>query len=171
MTLWFDLYRYSKWLLLHPINPDESVWSSYQLQDVTQEEVLKRIQTCLSSNSAHAAINYFFAFPTQDILTKVVFDISNKSLLADGSDTIFLYAHIVDINGTVIPEFNEPVKFSLNGPAFLIGNNPIKAEAGIATILLKASDNSGEISVCAKSEYNNKSLVGEGKILNTYKGN
>ena len=50
---------------------------------------------------------------------------------------MFVYASVVDANGTVVPDASTAVSFSVQG-AELIGDNPVKAEAGIATILVRA---------------------------------
>ena len=45
-----------------------------------------------------------------------------------------------------------PIQFSVKGNGKLIGQNPVSAEAGIATILLQASAIPGNITVEAKAE-------------------
>lgn len=42
--------------------------------------------------------------------------------------------------------------FEVTGDAFLIGLNPIKAEAEIASILLKVGDKPGMLKISAKTE-------------------
>lgn len=64
------------------------------------------------------------------------YDRSGRAL-APGGDLVFVYARIVDANGTTVHDATLPVKFQIDGDAQLIGDNPIAAEAGIATILLK----------------------------------
>jgi beta-galactosidase len=65
-------------------------------------------------------------------------DFSGRSLRADAPDLIFVYARVTDANGTLCPEAVNPVVFSVEGEdATLIGQNPMNAEAGIATILLR----------------------------------
>lgn len=68
------------------------------------------------------------------------FDLSSKPISADHPDVVFVYAKITDANGTVIPDATTEVTFTLEGEnAALIGENPVKAEAGIATILLRTT--------------------------------
>lgn len=43
---------------------------------------------------------------------------------ADGSDCVFVYAKVVDKNGTIVPYANSKVKFEVDGAASLVGANP-----------------------------------------------
>lgn len=62
---------------------------------------------------------------------------------AGRGDVLFAYARIVDAAGTTVPTAKLPVTFSVDGEAQLIGGNPIVAEAGIATILVKTGSHPG----------------------------
>jgi len=66
-------------------------------------------------------------------------DISGMEVKAGKPDLIFIYASLTDVNGVVVHRDSLPVRFSVKGKAELIGDNPIRAEAGIATILLKTN--------------------------------
>lgn len=79
-------------------------------------------------------------------------DLSNKSLEAGQKDVVFVYASVVDENGTVIPDADNRISFSVEGNAELIGDNPINAEAGIATILLRAEDEKGSVTITATND-------------------
>ncbi|MEQ8240399.1 MAG: glycoside hydrolase family 2 TIM barrel-domain containing protein [Cyclobacteriaceae bacterium] len=65
-------------------------------------------------------------------------DLSNTPISTTEDDLVFVYAKIVDANGNLIPDSDALVTFTTNGGE-LIGTNPVKSEAGIATILLKTS--------------------------------
>jgi hypothetical protein len=51
----------------------------------------------------------------------------------------------------VIPDNTSEVMFEVTGDAVLIGLNPIKAEAEIASILLKVGDKPGILRISAKT--------------------
>nr|WP_285891423.1 glycosyl hydrolase 53 family protein [Paenibacillus pasadenensis] len=79
---------------------------------------------------------------------------SNKALTANGADAVFVYAKVVDANGTVVPTAANAITFSVAGPGRIVGDssinaNPANASAGIATALLQASRNAGAITVTA----------------------
>lgn len=78
-------------------------------------------------------------------------DFSNKPLRADGSDAVFVYATLVDSLGNPVMTADAAVQFSVRGNATLIGDNPVRAEAGIATILLRAGTNPGKVMLHASS--------------------
>ena len=93
---------------------------------------------------------------TQSIVTpgkaykiKLLADISGKPLAAGKNDQLFVYASITDEHGNLIPTNDEPVSFKVKGPATITGPSTIKAEAGIATVLLKAGAKPGTIKITA----------------------
>ncbi|HQZ24023.1 MAG TPA: glycoside hydrolase family 2 TIM barrel-domain containing protein [Flavobacterium sp.] len=83
---------------------------------------------------------------------ELAYDISSTPINPDFPDMIFVYAKITDANGTIIPTAANEVTFSLlEGNAELIGENPVKAEAGIATIILKTTHFKKPITIIASS--------------------
>lgn len=79
-------------------------------------------------------------------------DYSGKPPEAGQKDVLFVYASVVDENGTVVPDAENDIYFEIEGNAELIGQNPITAEAGIATILFRIGDQEGDISIRAEGE-------------------
>lgn len=79
-------------------------------------------------------------------------DLSGKELQAGKNDVVFVYGSVVDSEGTVIPDDKRAIKFSVEGDAEFISDNPRNAEAGISTILLKAGETSGNILIKATAE-------------------
>ncbi len=82
---------------------------------------------------------------------EIEFDFRGKPLAADGADAVFAYARITDENGTLVPGAKNKVRFKVQGPARLVGKNPVKAEAGIATLLLQGESIPGKVVVTASS--------------------
>ncbi len=80
---------------------------------------------------------------------KLTIDRSGKDPQAGQNDVVFVYAEVVDAQGTVVPDAKLPVRFTVAGDAQLTGDNPIKAEAGIATVLLTIGQKSGPVQVSA----------------------
>jgi beta-galactosidase len=79
-------------------------------------------------------------------------DESGRSLEKGQNDVVFLYASVTDEKGTIVPQASNSVTFEVEGDAELVGSNPINAEAGIATVLLKAGDQAGTVTVKASSK-------------------
>lgn len=77
-------------------------------------------------------------------------DLSGRALAA-GGDIVFVYARVVDAAGTVVPTTELPVRFAVEGDAELIGHNPIAAEAGVATILLRTGSTPGALRIRAEA--------------------
>jgi beta-galactosidase len=97
------------------------------------------------------AAKYIIHTPQTPASLKIVFDTAGKNLTANGSDAIFVRALVLDKNGTVIPNVSADVTFKAKGDAHLIGANPLPAEAGIASILLQAGLQPGNITVTVSS--------------------
>ena len=88
--------------------------------------------------------------PTTLILT---YDKSGKALKADGADVVFVRAFICDKDGNWVTEASTSITFNVTQNGKLIGQNPIAAEAGIATILLQSNSfEKAEITITANAE-------------------
>ncbi len=79
----------------------------------------------------------------------IVVSFDASEMAADGSDIIFVYASVVDANGTVVPGNSSYITFNVTGPATLVSPSVIRAEAGISTALIRSSTRPGQITVTA----------------------
>jgi beta-galactosidase len=73
----------------------------------------------------------------------------NYQPVADGEDLFFVYANIVDQNGTIVPSAEDWIDFEVEGAARLVSPNRIQAEAGIGAALIRVSQQPGKITVRA----------------------
>ena len=78
---------------------------------------------------------------------------------ADGSDLLLVHAYIVDENGTLVKAEEPLVSFCIEGGAEIVGDgkawvhaNPMQAEAGIASVLLRAGCAAGRVVLRAAAE-------------------
>ena len=81
-------------------------------------------------------------------------DLGGKDLVADGNDWIRLHAYVCDSRGTTHPYANDEVMFAVEGEGTIINDarikaNPVRAEAGIATVLVRGTTHAGAITVRA----------------------
>ncbi|AUS04893.1 glycoside hydrolase family 2 TIM barrel-domain containing protein [Pseudotamlana carrageenivorans] len=98
---------------------------------------------------------------------KIEVVIDDGDLDVEANDIFLVHAQVTDIHGTVIPDFSEAVTFQVAGDAELIGENPVKCVAGIASILLKTSVSLDDIKVSAKTSSPLLSMTNKG--VNTKK--
>ena len=92
------------------------------------------------------------------VMRKIVLeaDLAGRDLVADGSDWIRVYAKVCDGRGTVHPFADNLITFTVEGEGGIIGDssigaNPVAAEAGIATVLVRASAKAGAIRLRASA--------------------
>jgi beta-galactosidase len=88
--------------------------------------------------------------PGKPFAVKLRIDYSNKT--AAPNDLLFVYAEIVDQNGTVVPDANNVITFKVHGAGLLAGDTIVKAEAGVATALLKTDVITGTIIIGATAD-------------------
>jgi beta-galactosidase len=80
-------------------------------------------------------------------------DISGKELEVLKNDLIFIYAEVTDSNGTIVRDATDDMEFKVtDGDAEIMGTSMVKAEAGIAAILLRAGSRLGDITVICRSK-------------------
>lgn len=90
--------------------------------------------------------------PKQPTQIKIEIDNDYPNGSEDKSDIIFVYAKVLDENGTLISDCNEQIEFKVQGDAEIIGSHKVNAEAGIASILIKTKSLSKDFTIMATSE-------------------
>jgi len=83
-------------------------------------------------------------------------DEGGRPLVADGADFIVVQASIRDARGTLVPLADDSVRFEVAGEGEIIGDasigaNPMRAEAGIASVLIRSTRRAGSITVSARA--------------------
>ena len=74
--------------------------------------------------------------------------------VADAADWVRVYAHICDARGMTYPYGDDVVTFAVSGEGSLIGDeklfaNPVRAEAGIASALVRTTGTAGQVTLRA----------------------
>lgn len=74
----------------------------------------------------------------------------DKSLAADGADTTRVVMRVTDEFGAVRTYANDPIVFTLEGPAELIGDNPFSLIGGTGAVWIRAKEEAGVAKLTAK---------------------
>lgn len=85
--------------------------------------------------------------------TKFLLLPDDTRLLADGADSTRVVLRVIDEFGNVRPFANESVKFELQGPAQLIGDNPFSLVGGTGAIWVRAQERPGKAVLKAVHPY------------------
>lgn len=95
--------------------------------------------------------------PEEPVAVHLNLDMADRTLTADGSDIVMAYARVVDKNGTFISDAKMDVRFSVSGPAEIVGDttipgaNPMRmTRNGSAPALVRAGTMAGTIIVRAE---------------------
>jgi len=100
------------------------------------------------------AASYVLLAPGTPTQIQLRVDRCGRELVADGGDWIRVYARVCDARGATYPYADDPIAFAVSGEGSVIGDasigaNPMNAEAGIATALIRAATKPGRITVRA----------------------
>lgn len=74
----------------------------------------------------------------------------DTSLVADGADTTRVVLRVTDEFGAVRTYANDPIVFTLEGPAELIGENPFALIGGTGAVWIRAKEEAGVVRLTAK---------------------
>lgn len=89
--------------------------------------------------------------PGKPVALNLFVDKHAKPLKADKGDFVFVYASVVDKNGTVVPDAENKLQFQVKG-ANVLGPKSINAEAGINGILVGKVAQKGKVSISVSSD-------------------
>jgi beta-galactosidase len=74
----------------------------------------------------------------------------DHALMADGADTTRVVARVTDEFGAIRTYANDPIAFTLEGPATLIGDNPFALIGGTCAVWIRAGETPGPVRLTAK---------------------
>jgi beta-galactosidase len=74
----------------------------------------------------------------------------DTTLLADGADTTRVVLRVTDEFDTIRTYANDPIVFTLEGPAEIIGDNPFSLIGGTGAIWIRAKERPGRVRLTAK---------------------
>lgn len=94
--------------------------------------------------------------PGTAVALRIKNDYSNKALVNDGVDAIFVHAEIIDRNGTIVRAEDEIIEFELEGAEF-VGDCAVKSVGGIASTMIRAIRGVNKVTVIATSKTQLKS--------------
>jgi beta-galactosidase len=83
----------------------------------------------------------------------------DNQLHADGADTTRVVFRVTDEYGAIRPFANDAVKFDLEGPAQLIGDNPFALIGGTGAIWIRAGEQAGTARLTASHPYLGKRQI------------
>ena len=73
----------------------------------------------------------------------------DAALVADGADSTRVVFRVTDEFGAIRPFADDPIKFELEGPAELIGDNPFSLVGGTGAIWIRAQEQPGTVRLTA----------------------
>ena len=85
--------------------------------------------------------------------TKFLFLPDDTELIADGADSTRVVMRVTDEFGAVKPFANDAIKFELEGPAEIIGDNPFSLIGGTGAIWIRAQEKPGNVRLKAIHPY------------------
>ncbi|HEU5071499.1 MAG TPA: glycoside hydrolase family 2 TIM barrel-domain containing protein [Verrucomicrobiae bacterium] len=89
--------------------------------------------------------------PGVPVALKLEVETCGRDLTADGTDAVFVRARIVDKDGQTVPTAESLVTFSVDGAGRMVSPAEVKAEAGVATLLLQAAGRAGKAKISARA--------------------
>lgn len=89
--------------------------------------------------------------PENPVVLRLRVDEHGKTPQSGVNDLVFVYAMIIDNNGTVVPVSGTTVNFTLEGNGELISPSSAGSEAGIATAVVRIGESAGPLTIHASA--------------------
>jgi beta-galactosidase len=93
------------------------------------------------------AASHIVMTPLKPHTVRLTADCGGVNPKSGKKDAFFVYGFILDKNGTPVPTASDSIRFEISGPGRLIGDNPVKAEAGIVAILVEITGEKGILKI------------------------
>jgi beta-galactosidase len=93
------------------------------------------------------------SFSGKGVDTKFLLLPDDAELVADGADATRVVLRVTDEFGQVQPFANDAIRFALEGPAEIIGDNPFSLIGGTGAIWIRAQETAGTVSLKAIHPY------------------
>ena len=81
---------------------------------------------------------------------KFALQADDATLLADGADTTRIVLRVTDEFGATRTYADDPIQFTLTGPAKLIGDNPFSLVGGTGAVWVRATEQPGTVTLKAR---------------------
>jgi beta-galactosidase len=145
------------WVLIAEIDPDRAEFEHLKyppfVLDLTKLN-LRKLRVGWGDLRAEGYINGKLAVTKtlsgRGVDSKFVLIPDDLQLMADGADTTRVVVRVTDEFGAIRPYANDPIAFTLEGPARLIGDNPFALIGGTCAVWIRAGEKDGAVRLTAK---------------------
>jgi beta-galactosidase len=133
----------------HPFEGGDATYLAYPPFTFKNIPFIPGELKAVAYNNSKPAVEYSVYTPGAASNLILSASIHNKPLEADGADVLFVYASIRDSNNHFVPIATDSISFSIEGDATIVSPSVVKAEAGIATILVRSGLKHGNVRIHA----------------------
>ena len=154
-----DSVEASPWIQLAEIDPDRTEFSHLKyppfILDMTKLDLKKfragwgdlRIDGYLDGKQVISR-----SLSGRGVDSKFAILPDDRVLMADGADATRVVLRVTDEFGAIRTYANDPVTFTLEGPAKLIGDNPISLVGGTCAVWIRAGEEPGTVKLTARHQ-------------------
>ena len=167
-----DSLESNPWVALTEIDPDRAEFEHLKYPPFVLDLAtldLKKLRAGWGDLRAEGYINGKLVITKtlsgRGVDSKFVLVADDKELEADGADTTRVVVRVTDEFGAMRTYANDPIAFTLEGPAMLIGDNPFALTGGTCAVWVRAGEQAGTVRLTAKHP-----RLGEQSVSITLKG-